>query len=50
MMRLNPSYWRITRGPRWLRKLFCGRWTQEEVDEINRRAKERYDEMKKYTD
>lgn len=35
-------------APRWLKRLFPGRWTQEEVDNINRRAAEQYEEISQY--
>lgn len=32
---MRPRWW-----PVWLRRRFPGRWTQAEIDEINRQAKD----------
>jgi hypothetical protein len=40
------SHW----APKWLKRVFPGRWTQAEVDRINAQAERRYAEFQKYVD
>lgn len=47
---VDPTYWRLRRGPLRLRRIFVGRWTAEEVETIRRRGRERYEEYGRYCD